>query len=442
MERAAARMPRIELRPMWPPASGTVAAVAVWAVLIAAAWGLGTEFNSRGAGLLLHAPPLHGRWDVRIEPGVILAVLLAAAIVWGGPLLARAAGWRRLLILSAAGAFAWALALALAAGTGGVLEPLRSADEYLTAVPLIGSPGDFLSHFTERIGTYATHVRGHPPGMALVFWGLAQVGLGGSLPAALLVVGAGASAVPAALIALRETAGEERARAAAPYLVLAPAAVWIAVSADAFFTGVSAWAACLLILALHRRGWRSRLMALGGGLLFGACLFLSYGLILIAVIPLMVAANMRRFEPILWGAAGGAAVVLGVDLAGFWIVEGFRATRSEYLAGVAMKRPYDFFLLNNLAALGLVLGPATAVAFARIRDRRILLLAGGAAAAVLLANLSGMSKGEVERIWLPFVPWLLLATASLPARLGATRCWLTAQALCAVAIQVGVRTPW
>ena len=27
-----------------------------------------------------------------------------------------------------------------------------------------------------------------------------------------------------------------------------------------------------------------------------------------------------------------------------------------------------------------------------------------------------MSKAEVERIWLPFVPWLLVATALLPAR--------------------------
>ena len=35
-----------------------------------------------------------------------------------------------------------------------------------------------------------------------------------------------------------------------------------------------------------------------------------------------------------------------------------------------------------------------------------------------------MSKAEVERIWLPFVPWLLLSTALLPERwrrLGAGR---------------------
>jgi hypothetical protein len=35
---------------------------------------------------------------------------------------------------------------------------------------------------------------------------------------------------------------------------------------------------------------------------------------------------------------------------------------------------------------------------------------------VLLADVSGMSKAEVERIWLPFIPWLLVGTALLPAR--------------------------
>ena len=43
-------------------------------------------------------------------------------------------------------------------------------------------------------------------------------------------------------------------------------------------------------------------------------------------------------------------------------------------------------------------------------------LAGAAAASVLLADASQMSKAEVERIWLPFVPWLLLSCALLPER--------------------------
>ena len=45
---------------------------------------------------------------------------------------------------------------------------------------------------------------------------------------------------------------------------------------------------------------------------------------------------------------------------------------------------------------------------------RVVLLAGAAVLCVLAADLSRMSKAEVERIWLPFVPWLLLSTALLP----------------------------
>jgi hypothetical protein len=40
----------------------------------------------------------------------------------------------------------------------------------------------------------------------------------------------------------------------------------------------------------------------------------------------------------------------------------------------------------------------------------------GAVVAVAVADLSLMSKAEVERIWLPFVPWLLVSTALLPER--------------------------
>jgi len=35
---------------------------------------------------------------------------------------------------------------------------------------------------------------------------------------------------------------------------------------------------------------------------------------------------------------------------------------------------------------------------------------------VLVADVSLMSKAEVERIWLPFVPWLMLSLAFLPDR--------------------------
>ena len=59
---------------------------------------------------------------------------------------------------------------------------------------------------------------------------------------------------------------------------------------------------------------------------------------------------------------------------------------------------------------------------------------------VLVADLSGMSKAEVERIWLPFVPWLLIGTALLTRR---WRHWgLAGQLVFALAVQHLLATGW
>jgi hypothetical protein len=59
-----------------------------------------------------------------------------------------------------------------------------------------------------------------------------------------------------------------------------------------------------------------------------------------------------------------------------------------------------------------------------------------ALAAVAAADLSQMSRGEVERIWLPFVPWLALAAP------GDRRPWLAVQAGVALVVQASLVSPW
>ncbi len=49
----------------------------------------------------------------------------------------------------------------------------------------------------------------------------------------------------------------------------------------------------------------------------------------------------------------------------------------------------------------------------------VLLLVGATTVVVIVADASAMSKGEVERIWLPFVPWLTLSFALLPGTVAA-----------------------
>ena len=61
---------------------------------------------------------------------------------------------------------------------------------------------------------------------------------------------AGCAAAAVVLVAARLVAGEDRARQAAPFVVLSPAAIWIATSTDAFFLLVAAVAVTLAIAAL------------------------------------------------------------------------------------------------------------------------------------------------------------------------------------------------
>ncbi|WP_235945002.1 hypothetical protein [Verrucosispora sioxanthis] len=68
------------------------------------------------------------------------------------------------------------------------------------------------------------------------------------------------------------------------------------------------------------------------------------------------------------------------------------------------------------------------------------LLPLAAAAAIVAADLSGYSKAEVERIWLPFTGWLMAGAALIPA--SGRRTWLTVQAAVALAVNHLLLTTW
>jgi hypothetical protein len=56
-----------------------------------------------------------------------------------------------------------------------------------------------------------------------------------------------------------------------------------------------------------------------------------------------------------------------------------------------------------------------------------------------MADVSGLSKSEVERIWLPFAVWLVPAAGFLP---GSPRRWLAAQAVVALMVNHLLLTNW
>lgn len=431
-----------------PPANArraTVAGIAAWCVLVASSALLIQRLRWAGIDVKLDAPPLHASPEVRLTSYLVVAAGVGTALVWWLPVAAARVHWRSLLALSFASAALFAVVLALVHhGPSGLTEPLTGRFEYLGQVGAVGSPGAFLSGFADsvRARAYSVHVHGHPPGFLLILWALDRIGLHGAVPAAIVVISVGAAGVPCVLVAVRNVVSEAAARRAAPFLVVAPAAVWIATSADALFMGVVAAATTAVVVATNRDGRRADLLAVGGGIGFGVAAFLSYGLILAGIIPLGVAVTRRRLRPIVL-AAFGAILVFGAFAAfGFSWFDGLAATRERYFAGVASVRPYSTFLIANVGILAVTLGPAAAAGLACLRNRRAWLLVGAALVAVAAADLSGMSKSEVERIWLPFAPWILVAGMALGTTVLRSRRWLAFQLMTALLIEVLVRTAW
>jgi hypothetical protein len=83
-----------------------------------------------------------------------------------------------------------------------------------------------------------------------------------------------------------------------------------------------------------------------------------------------------------------------------------------------------------------------AIGLANLRSRRLIVLVGAVIIAVLASDCSGFTRGEVERIWLPFVPWLVAAAADIPLTRRGVTVLLGAQALTALAIELFTQSPW
>ncbi|MGB7235076.1 MAG: hypothetical protein WBD41_03750 [Rhodococcus sp. (in: high G+C Gram-positive bacteria)] len=391
------------------------------------------------------AAPLFGFREFHYGWGTPFAILIAVTGVLWGPDLARRLPWRRLLALVWAASAAWTMSLAMIDGwRRGFTTRLASTDEYLHEVPGVTDIPATLRGFSERILDYqadswTTHVSGHPPGALLTFVWLDRLGLSGGAWAATLCVVVGTSAAVAVIVAVRALGDETMARRAAPFAVLAPAAIWVAVSADAFYMGVVAWGIALLAISTRAHRWPASFAA---GVLLGFGIYLNYGLVLMGLPAIAVLIAARTAWPLV-GAVAGALVVTAIFTAyGFWWFDGYELVQERYYQGIALDRPFEYWGWANIAALFCAVGVAVPAAFPRIftRAEPINLLVIGALAAVVMADLSQLSKAETERIWLPFAMWMLLAPAVLPQR--THKFWLTLQVSAALAINHLLFTNW
>ncbi len=440
-------------------------------------------------------PPLHAHWAPRLGPGSVPALLVAVVGTAGGWRLAKRARWSVLVAAAWAVGLAWMVCLALVDGESGLGGALTSHSSYLPTAHHIGGIGAMLHGFVARIPLHSRdnwpiQVAGHPPGALLFFVGLVRSGVGTATGAGLVVAGIAATTPVAVLVTLRLLGAEHAARRVAPILVLSPAAIWSATSADAVFAAVAAWG--IAALAAGAKSLPARRREVGGsarvglaarwpamnvsavlwsavaGLLLGCCLMLSYGLVLLAVLAVAVLVAGRSPYPLVVALPMVIAVVAGVALLGFSWWDAYPVLVDRYWAGLASKRPSAYWWWGDLAAFCFAAGPVVGAGVAqgaarlatmrtplRVGDwRRVrsgwmalgadvkvpLLLTTGGLAAIALADASSMSKAEVERIWLPFLPWVLVCCALLPAR---WRRWgLVLQVGFAVAVQHLLQTTW
>ncbi|QEU94301.1 hypothetical protein [Streptomyces kanamyceticus] len=440
------------------------------ALLVVTAVAVGTAIEHSDGTLHVNWPPLYARWDPHIGPGTPAALAVAVAVVAYGPRVAARLPWRALLGAAWGTATAWTFSLALIDGwQRGIAGRLTTKYEYLRVVDRFQDIPGTLRDFTRHIlidspDPWPAHTAGHPPAAPLTFVLLDRIGLGGGAWAGVWCVTVGATACLGVLVTVRALAGEELARRAAPFLVLAPAAVWMGTSADGYFAAVAAWAVALLALAVTGRGPRTA--ALGSGLLFGLTCYLSYGLTLFAILAAAVvflgSARVRPERPrtlrnrnrnrtllpaLPFLLAGLTVVPLLFTLTGFNWWEAYHLLVERYYQGAGGIRPYGYWVWANLACTVLVVGLATAAGLRRAATAvgspatgrsRLALLVLAALLMLLAADLSGMSKAETERIWLPFAMWLLPACAFLDR----PRPWLAAQATVALLLNHLLLTGW
>lgn len=444
------------IAPPEAPARRRYVPLAAGVVLVAVTVIAGQVLRAGGGLPIDGQPPFHTvartlTWS--LWPAVGYAALMVVAL----PRLARAR-WRYALAGSWLAAAGWAVCLAVTDGVSRLWTPLTTKYDYLAGLPALGDhPLAWLRGFTGALSAYPEHVKGHPPLPMLVLWALDHVGLHGPVPEAALLIGAGCAAVPAVAAALGVLTGTAFARRALPFLVLSPTALFVATSMDALFLGVTATGVALF--ARSTRSGRAPVAA-AGGVLLGAAPYLSYALLTVGALVLAVLLVRRPPKRLVLALIAGALVVpAAMTIAGFWWPDGVAATGTAWAASAGGNRPYAYFLFGDLAVLAALLGPAVLAGLgtgleagagprpdtsasaspAPRTDWHRWALPAAALVAVLALDLSGVTRGEVERIWLPYAAWMGTMAGFLrpPAR-----GWLAAQAVTALVMQATMGSPW
>ncbi|MDQ1713171.1 MAG: methylthioxylose transferase [Frankiaceae bacterium] len=418
---------------------------ATWLLLVAA--GLALTAFARRTGMRVGVPgaPFTGEYRLKVEVGTLLAPAVALAV-----LAAVRAGvverlrWRRLLLVAYASHLAWALALAVVDGGNGLAYPIANGNEYLRDVASVGNdPAGFVRDFVGNAAQHSVATRTHPPAPVLLLWLLRKLGVTRPSTIGVVVTAIGCVAVPAVAVAMRSLCGELAARRLLPVLVLAPYAVWVAVSMDGVTAALCAIAIALGVVASEpgRRPW----WALSAGAVLGVAALFSYAVGWLAATLLVVCFVRRRATTIALIGTGALVPLAVARVAGFVWPHGLTAAQADWSLRVGPYRSWLLWALLDVVVLVIACGPHVVTAARRVRRTPGWPFLVGAGIAVLFAIGSGLARGEVERTWLPFFPWLLVPVTGAdetgePAK--PSLLLLALGAAAAVAIEAVLRSAW
>jgi hypothetical protein len=175
----------------------------------------------------------------------------------------------------------------------------------------------------------------------------------------------------------------------------------------------------------------------------------------IVLAVLLVGGGVRSVHALTGAVIGAVAVSAVFTAAGFCWLDGYHLVVQRYYQGIASDRPYAYWVWANLALIAVCAGPVAAVVMRRAlagisragirlvglsRAGAVCLLPLAALTAMLAADVSGLSKAEVERIWLPFAVWLGAGTPLIPQ--SHRQSWLAVQAATALLVNHLLLTTW
>ena len=421
-----------------------------WAVLAAAGLALTYLAVRTGAELGTRSAPFLGSYRFTLGLTSVLAPAVAAAVLVGAARGRFEGGpFRSVLVLAWVATMAWAFALALVDGAAGLTRSLVSPDNYLTDVPQVGDSAlQYLRTFTANAGAHSVAAGGHPPGPVLLLWALHRIGLTDRLTLGILITAVGALVTPLVLSAVRGVCGETEARRYAPVLILAPYAVWVAVSVDVVVAvlGAAMVAMGVRASARGRTGWRAGVWALASGVTLGLAALFSYAAPWLGLsVVCLYFARRRAFLNVATGL-GALLPVLLVQLAGFSWMDGLRATGRDYAERVEPHRSPWWWGVIGIVVLLLAAGPPLVRSARRIRNTPGWPFLMGAGVAVAFSIVAGLARGGAEAAWLPFFPWLTVAAVAPDTQGGpappAPLLLVAVGALSAIVVEAVLATPF